>query len=1043
MPERFGTNESTYDALRQLTLAMASGGQPGSSVPAAGSLGNKILLFRADASALIEYDPTDAGLTTALAAAVSGDTVWLPSMTISGNHTVAAGIQVQAIQRRAAILTGQVTLSAGSSLQGLTITRTANDASTLIGVVGPSTGTAYIYDCNIAANQAGAGTGYALSAQTGGTLIHYFCVLSAQSAGADSNPLNRSATTYAAGAEISTGAITVTDSGGATIGSLTPGTWYAVEAFNGPWDRGPDYNAEYTYRVSSDGGTTWLPSPGGYYLGMDFAGEMHLDLPTWAAYAEVVSTNYARIYFQATTTSIKIRVGEDGLWTDNTGTLSWRLRSATVTVGAVIEGYASDIINTTGRVSMVPRWGDRAAFDALNYQIRHANDIGATSGIHHTLDELDLRYGSSQLPWLIPSPDGGVGSEADPYTDSVDNAAGIQTAIDMLATDRGGAVVLRSARYNVTAAGGLTIITPSIKLFGVVSGFNIDPNGQSEGISGTKIYLTGDGIGLGVAAQKRGGIVLEDLYLWGGTGLPASKAAIFNNQATDQAVLNRIRVGGGWTYGLYVNGIFDAPHLFQWAILGITHGVYLASSADCPYATFVDMQIDDNTGYGFYADPTANASDHRYLRLSSCTLTRNAYGGTISDPCNVYWGLTQSTIEGCAIRAAGYDLINNTTVANCDGIIVDGNYNIIDGNQLLDNSGYGIRIKGDYNIIIGNLFANNTVGNILIEAGATGNIIVQPGLTGITDNGTGTVYVGTMTSIAAGTGISATPDPITTTGTLALDAALNDLNDVDTTGTASGDIIYNSGAGWVDYPLGIGTKVTVSGNKIRFGDVSGGNYLEIDTATGNVRLMGDATAWEDLRVEPNARTTGAKAPTFTNYKNGVYLYYFDNALAAAEKEIFFNMQMPHAWLLESDIHIHVHWIAITTGSADEKVRWGLEYTKANVNSVFGATDTIYAEDPEDPPSTTPTADTHYLSEFSAIDMTGDELSTVLICRLFRNSSHANDTYGGTAGLLYIDAHYQVDSFGSDEELVKDASAALLLESGDILLLETGDRLLLE
>jgi len=39
-----------------------------------------------------------------------------------------------------------------------------------------------------------------------------------------------------------------------------------------------------------------------------------------------------------------------------------------------------------------------------------------------------------------------------------------------------------------------------------------------------------------------------------------------------------------------------------------------------------------------------------------------------------------------------------------------------------------------------------------------------------------------MTSIAAGTGISATPDPITTTGTLALDAALNDLNDVDTTG---------------------------------------------------------------------------------------------------------------------------------------------------------------------------------------------------------------------------------------------------------------------
>jgi hypothetical protein len=70
---------------------------------------------------------------------------------------------------------------------------------------------------------------------------------------------------------------------------------------------------------------------------------------------------------------------------------------------------------------------------------------------------------------------------------------------------------------------------------------------------------------------------------------------------------------------------------------------------------------------------------------------------------------------------------------------------------------------------------------------------------------------------------------------------------------------------------------------------------------------------DDLRIEPVARTTGNNAPTFekryddvAGTSRGVYLYSFDDATLANEKEIFFTMQMPHDWKLGNDISFHVH-----------------------------------------------------------------------------------------------------------------------------------------
>lgn len=192
---------------------------------------------------------------------------------------------------------------------------------------------------------------------------------------------------------------------------------------------------------------------------------------------------------------------------------------------------------------------------------------------------------------------------------------------------------------------------------------------------------------------------------------------------------------------------------------------------------------------------------------------------------------------------------------------------------------------------------------------------------------------------------------------------------------------------------------------------------------GTLTFKGDATVWDDLRVEPTARTTGANAPTFSQWKTngsgsrGIYLYTFDNAAAGSEKEIFLNIQMPHSWA-GTDIGIHVHWVH----SADQStaaVRWGLEYSWADIGQVFPNSTIVYSSTMS-PSEANLTQHKHYISGFDAITPSGsqDGISSVIVARLFRNSSHANDTSTGDAGLLYIDAHFELNTAGSRTEWTK-------------------------
>lgn len=130
--------------------------------------GNKILLYSGGGAVVAEYTATSAGLDLASAAAAAGDVVWMPARSISGDHSLTAGVRYIGVSRWASVLTGQITLGVNTTLEICSVTRTANSASVLTGVIGPSSGTARVRDCDVTCVQSGGGNAFAVSVEDSG-----------------------------------------------------------------------------------------------------------------------------------------------------------------------------------------------------------------------------------------------------------------------------------------------------------------------------------------------------------------------------------------------------------------------------------------------------------------------------------------------------------------------------------------------------------------------------------------------------------------------------------------------------------------------------------------------------------------------------------------------------------------------------------------------------------------------------------------------------------------------------------------------------------
>ncbi|GAG06688.1 unnamed protein product, partial [marine sediment metagenome] len=121
---------------------------------------------------------------------------------------------------------------------------------------------------------------------------------------------------------------------------------------------------------------------------------------------------------------------------------------------------------------------------------------------------------------------------------------------------------------------------------------------------------------------------------------------------------------------------------------------------------------------------------------------------------------------------------------------------------------------------------------------------------------------------------------------------------------------------------------------------------------------------------------------------------------------------PHSIKEGSIIKPHIHWIP-KSNEAGKTVRWGMAYSFANIGALFPVETTIYVD-----AVTNNNADTHLVGYFPDISLSAMKISSILIIKVFRNSSSGFDTYTDDAYLLEFDLHIEKNTIGSREVLTK-------------------------
>lgn len=186
---------------------------------------------------------------------------------------------------------------------------------------------------------------------------------------------------------------------------------------------------------------------------------------------------------------------------------------------------------------------------------------------------------------------------------------------------------------------------------------------------------------------------------------------------------------------------------------------------------------------------------------------------------------------------------------------------------------------------------------------------------------------------------------------------------------------------------------------------SGGDTITLDKVNG-LRLYGTATMWDDLMFPFSTGLAGGASYPVNVPDSGYYTFVVDST-GVTKCIQYMTVQLPHRWKEGSNLYFHVHYkheTAVGTPNFIVKYRW------ANVGAVVQP----LAWNWQRLGTTTGTTDkTHQMAYNSAgISGAGKTLSSLLFVQVYLRTTPAN------VNAYQFDIHYEIDSMGSKEEIIK-------------------------
>lgn len=210
--------------------------------------------------------------------------------------------------------------------------------------------------------------------------------------------------------------------------------------------------------------------------------------------------------------------------------------------------------------------------------------------------------------------------------------------------------------------------------------------------------------------------------------------------------------------------------------------------------------------------------------------------------------------------------------------------------------------------------------------------------------------------------------------------------------------------------VGMGTQTPSSTLDVlgtaRFGDHTT-NYILFES-DGTLTMVGNSTVFKDLYPSSVTIGSGGTAPSFTSYNGNLYAYEFEG-IGVTVKQLNVGFQINHEYKEGSDIVPHLH-LFIPDDVTGGNIKFYCEYTWANVDQTGTITTTIVSG------TITRAANAGINNNaklsFGTITGTGKTISSVFMCRIYRDPADVADTFGSSVWLKSADIHYEMDTLGS-------------------------------